>query len=1113
MNFTDFLPDAVMRHGDAQQIFMENGAITVSRMDEIVWLVAMFLRQQGVGPGTVVALRIDGIEDHFVSALAVARLGATIFVVAGDMPTLGRDALLQRAGVKHWVTDQRGSAPTYCAELNLTSDLVNGATQEIDRSVGDPDPDAPWLLLPRFRHDGELKLLPISHEAQVQRLAAAAEVLPLAAGDTFHCLAHMESPSTKARFCEAIVAGANVLMTRPRGLSCLSEIGARRPTSLAVTVYHAERIVAEIRSGRIQIQPPLKSLVLSSSRVSMNLRETLRHAITEELFVRFGSQESGTISVAGPPEIFDHEDSLGRPLSYCELELVDCEDQPVATGETGQVRVRGPANIQSYLGDDGGDRALRDGWAYTGDLARLGEGGQLCFTGRADDLLIVDGTSVYPTALEGALLHHAAVGEARVVGFPSETSGHFIVAAVATGGGARVSELELLRHIRQYPGGSLVHRIYRFDELPKEDASGEAAVKRLLRIAMDRKPYALQSDAGPYPGALRPRQISEQIAFNFRETGPQDFSQLEHWFALLEEQEHLGEALPYRFPDELPQSSRDWLNACMRLIRVCFQSAYVPVFDLPHVVRCQLVDAGQRTWQVTFTVPYLVGLPGEVVQLALDTANRILAWALRVQPDDNNRTILFNTVQQLFIDAMQGKFMTSPSPYWILEGAYRLGIPFRHVGTGTCQLGWGARAKLNFASATEDDSGIGVRLATSKSLSAKLLRAAGLPAASHHVVESVEKANEAAAQLGWPVVVKPDDCEHGDGVSLNIRDNAALADAFREAQKLSRSKQVIVEQQVKGRGDRLFVAGDALLYVAKRPPLELVGDGISTISELHQQALQTEEVRPPWRQTLWVPIDDLARECMGEEGFVETDVPAVGVRVPLRPFKADGKGWGGSNVDVSERVHPENVRVALEAARLFGLSVAGIDLITTDISRPWYENGAVINEVNSSPALGVSPMSRSYLPAVLKGYIPAAGRIPIEVFVGGDAALNAARSRWEALLGTGLAASLTTAQSTSDPGGTLRPLPFDNLYRRVYALTMSRSVEAIVMVVQSDEFVHGGLPVEWVDRLEIIDREIDSFVNPGALLTDEEFDTLERLLRWWVSPSSDVEPTLSKEHG
>jgi cyanophycin synthetase len=161
--------------------------------------------------------------------------------------------------------------------------------------------------------------------------------------------------------------------------------------------------------------------------------------------------------------------------------------------------------------------------------------------------------------------------------------------------------------------------------------------------------------------------------------------------------------------------------------------------------------------------------------------------------------------------------------------------------------------------------------------------------------------------------------------------------------------------------------------------------------------------------------------------------------------------------------------VALAASALFGLDVAGIDIISPDISRPWHENGAIINEVNFAPLLGGAEISRSHIPAFLDGLLKGNGRIPVEVFVGGENAFRAATARWQSLRASGVGAVLTNGKETFSASGEPWPMPFQSVYLAARALTLSPQVAALLLVIPADDFVRLGLPLEAVDAVTKVD--------------------------------------------
>jgi cyanophycin synthetase len=224
-------------------------------------------------------------------------------------------------------------------------------------------------------------------------------------------------------------------------------------------------------------------------------------------------------------------------------------------------------------------------------------------------------------------------------------------------------------------------------------------------------------------------------------------------------------------------------------------------------------------------------------------------------------------------------------------------------------------------------------------------------------------------------------------------------------------------------------------------------------------------------------------------------VPARGVLAPLRNIESSA--WGGVDEDFSSRIHPDNTSIALQAVSLLGLHIAGVDLITTDITRPWHENGAIINEVNFSPLLGHGEISPHYVPAFLERLMPGNGRIPVEVFAGGEAAWNAAVQRWRALRGDGMPACLTNSVKTFSASGGEWIMNFDSLCQRIRALLLSAGTGGVVLAVQTDEFLHTGLPFDAVDALTWIDTDFSAFRQPGFPLPPARQAALAALLETW----------------
>ncbi len=504
----------------------------------------------------------------------------------------------------------------------------------------------------------------------------------------------------------------------------------------------------------------------------------------------------------------------------------------------------------------------------------------------------------------------------------------------------------------------------------------------------------------------------------------------------------------------------------------------IPVFETGFVVEVKRYNNDSSQWQAKAVVPWIDDMPAKGIDHAYGSAAKLMTLLDGGNSLDSPAAI-YNFIQKKVLPPLRSMTVAGISTIPVLEAAYQCHIPFRHIGSGIYQLGSGSKSRLIDRSSVDSDSMIGAKLTTNKVLTARLLRVAGLPAPLHILVNSREQVALAAETLGWPLVVKPADKERGEGVTVSITDKEKLRTAYKTAAAFSR--QILVEREVPGVCYRLLVANGKMLYAIRRGPKSIEGDGKRTITELVHSANLNNNAKPPWLQEKSYPMDKQALEAMSLAGFNPDSVPDKGVWVPLR--KIESTAWGGHIEDVSELVHPGNREIAEKAAGLFGLDNAGIDIISSDIAQPWHENGAIINEVNYAPYFGGNDIARSLIPVFLEELMKGDGRIPIEVVVGADAAMEEARFRQQKFIKKNVGCYMTSHNLTISPSGEELTFPFQSLFDRVTALLTNRNVEALVMVVQTDEFLKTGMPVDNFDRLIHIDNEIVHWEDADSVVS------------------------------
>jgi cyanophycin synthetase len=290
-----------------------------------------------------------------------------------------------------------------------------------------------------------------------------------------------------------------------------------------------------------------------------------------------------------------------------------------------------------------------------------------------------------------------------------------------------------------------------------------------------------------------------------------------------------------------------------------------------------------------------------------------------------------------------------PSTQAVLDEAVSRDIPWIRLNQySLVQLGQGVHQKRVRATMTSNTSAIAVDIAGDKDLTSRLLSAAGLPVPR---AESIRTANQAVAvanRVGYPVVCKPLDGNHGRGVCLDLKNEAEVREAFPIAQEESRRGWVIVETLITGKDYRCLVIDGKIAAIAERVPAHVIGDGTHTVSELVEETNADPRRGVGHEKVLTrIKVDEAAVELVREQGYAMDDVPPAGEQVKLT--LTGNMSTGGISLDRTFEAHPDNVEVAEEAARVVGLDIAGIDFICPDITQPVRETGGAICEVNAAP--------------------------------------------------------------------------------------------------------------------------------------------------------------------
>lgn len=376
----------------------------------------------------------------------------------------------------------------------------------------------------------------------------------------------------------------------------------------------------------------------------------------------------------------------------------------------------------------------------------------------------------------------------------------------------------------------------------------------------------------------------------------------------------------------------------------------------------------------------------------------------------------FDFTQELtdFIKMAQRKEF-GPSTGSLVAAAEERDIPWLRLNNySLVQFGHGKYQKRIQATITSETKHIAVEISCDKEDTHNLLSDLGLPVPQQALVYSERQAVRTARQMGYPLVVKPLNANHGRGVSINLNSDEEIATAFAQAQKHGTSRAVLIESFITGYDHRMLVVNNELVAVAKRVPGHVVGDGVHTIEQLIDIVNQDPRRGVGHEKVLTrLELDSQATRLMEDAGYTKDTILPKDEQFFLR--STANLSTGGTAIDVTDIVHPDNRDMAIRAIRAIGLDIGGVDFLTDDISKSYKEIGGGICECNAAPGfrMHVAPSEgkpRDVSGKVMDMLFPAGSkaRIPIAGITGTNGKTTTSRMLASIMKSAGFTTGMTS---------------------------------------------------------------------------------------------------------
>ena len=438
-----------------------------------------------------------------------------------------------------------------------------------------------------------------------------------------------------------------------------------------------------------------------------------------------------------------------------------------------------------------------------------------------------------------------------------------------------------------------------------------------------------------------------------------------------------------------------------------------------------------------------------------------------------------------------------PSTRSLIKAAEERGIPwFRLNNQSLIQMGHGKYQKRIEATTTSGTSMIATEIAKDKSLAYRILSDLGLPVAKQRLVYKLNRAIGAAEKIGYPVVLKPVDGNHGKGVTVNVRNEDELEAAYDIAKQYSDG--VLVEQMIKGFDHRLLVINGKLEAAALRMPGRVVGDGKHTVKQL-VDTLNRDPRRGVGheKELTQIHIDPQAMSCLADKGYTLDTVPAKDETVLLR--KTANLSTGGTAIDVTDVIHPDNREMAERVIKAVGLDIGGVDFLSEDITVSYKDNGAGICEVNAGPGfrMHVAPSEgkpRDIAAKVIEMMFPPGtpSRVPVAALTGTNGKTTTARMLAHVMRMAGHHVGLTTTDAVYINGQL--SMKGDMTGPKAAAMVLrDPDVDCAVLETARGGILRAGLGWDWCDVGAVLNVSEDH-MGLGGIDTLDQLAEVKRII-------------------
>ncbi|MBN1592904.1 MAG: AMP-binding protein, partial [Candidatus Coatesbacteria bacterium] len=502
----DLLHDSAERFGQKVALNYRQSALTYSQLLGEVYKLSGKLRFCGVGKADRVFVIMPNSPGLVIAYFAIFRIGAVAVPLSIGSTHVEIDALLSHsrptAGITTTQTSQAVERALLLNDVNpavLISEwdeasehrytIFKEASPRSTVHGGPPSPEDPAVMLYTAGTTGRPKGVILTHRNIVSNTYSCQKAMPVSDSDIFLAFLPMyhSFAFTTCTVLPVLLGSTTVILPGPKKELIIDAV-CRFGVTVFIGIPGLYAILSRADSTIASLFDRVRFFVSGAAPLSLQTIEAFSKLYRGPLLEGYGLTEAAPVVSLNPIDGVQKAGSIGLPLPDVSVRVVDESGCDIPPGEIGELLVRGPNVMQGYFGDaDATHEKIRDGWLYTGDMARMDGDGYICIEDRKDDMILVQGSNVYPHEIEDTIRTIEGVVDVAVVGIADGHRGKRPVAVVQALEGAMIDEECILAHCREHLSKHKAPRhVHFWSELPLSPL-GKPLKREIREILNSRK--------------------------------------------------------------------------------------------------------------------------------------------------------------------------------------------------------------------------------------------------------------------------------------------------------------------------------------------------------------------------------------------------------------------------------------------------------------------------------------------------------------------------------------------------------------------------------------------------------------------------------------------------